>query len=443
MARARDLLQRHTTEALLDLVGQTLDELALPTGGADKRHFAASYGGANTCDDDVLAGLGMFYVTQAGKVMLDCIGGHYQLSWGYNHPPLTAALCDATDLGIVWDNHANTPSLPVKKLADQLVEAAGGSETGLNRALLGLCTGSVACEAALKIMLIRYSRDQQRARLGTPIMVALIGNYHGTSIVAQAMRGMWEGCVAGLETVEIEPNDAEALRAVFATHGRRIAGFWCEPVMMNREAIAVDQSFLRLAQRLCAGNDAVMAIDEIQTGFWCPETFLFRQLELSPDIVVIGKGLTAGFHPLAGLIYREDLDLLEQYDAISTNGNASLAAYLALSNLSLMERERERIEELSAYHSESLHALGNEFPDLIETMHGHGLLTGLKFRTREDALGFHRAAVERGLWLRVHVYHEGHRTVLTKYPLVVERGICDFVLEAMRELLDAKQWRSE
>ncbi|MBL7038924.1 MAG: aminotransferase class III-fold pyridoxal phosphate-dependent enzyme [Pirellulaceae bacterium] len=443
MARARDLLQVHSTEALLDLVGQTRDELALPPGSADKRHFAVSYGGGKTCDDDVLAGSGMFYVTQAGKVMLDCVGGHYQLSWGYNHPLLTAALRDATDCGIVWDNHANTPSLPVKKLADRLAEAADGSETGLNRVLLGLCTGSVACEAALKIMLIRHSRDPQRASLGKPVMLALTGNYHGTSIVSQAMRGMWKGYVTGVETVEIEPNDTEALRAAFAMHGRRIAGFWCEPVMMNREATTVDRSFLNLAQQLCTKNDAVMAIDEIQTGFWYPETFLFRRLELSPDIVVIGKGLTAGFHPLAGLIYREDLDLLEQYDAISTNGNASLAAYLALCNLSLIERERERIEELSAHHSESLRALGGEFPDLIETIHGHGLLSGLKFRTREDALGFHRAAVKRGLWLRVHAYHEGHRTVLTKYPLVVERKICDFVLEVMRELLAAKPWRSE
>ena len=105
----------------------------------------------------------MFYVTEAGKVMLDCIGGHYQLSWGYNHPLLTAALGDASDYGVVWDNHANTPSLPVKMLADRLVEAAGGAETGLNRALLGLCTGSVACEAALKIMLVRHARDRELA----------------------------------------------------------------------------------------------------------------------------------------------------------------------------------------------------------------------------------------------------------------------------------------
>jgi adenosylmethionine-8-amino-7-oxononanoate aminotransferase len=120
-----------------------------------------------------------------------------------------------------------------------------------------------------------------------------------------------------------------------------------------------------------------------------------------------------------------------------------LAAYLALSNLSLIERERGRIEELSVYHSESLRALGGEFSDLIEAVHGCGLLTGLKFRAREDALGFHGAAVERGLWLRAHAYHEGHRTVLTKYPLVVERGVCDFVLDVMRELLDARPWRSE
>ena len=59
------------------------------------------------------------------------------------------------ELGIVWDNHANAPSLPVKMLADRLVALAGGPETGLDRVLLGVATGSVACGAALKSMLVR------------------------------------------------------------------------------------------------------------------------------------------------------------------------------------------------------------------------------------------------------------------------------------------------
>jgi acetylornithine/succinyldiaminopimelate/putrescine aminotransferase len=83
-----------------------------------------------------------------------------------------------------------------------------------------------------------------------------------------------------------------------------------------------------------------MAIDEIQTGFWFPEVIYCSRIGLQPDFIVLGKGMTAGFHPLAALIYRGKLDVLEQYDAISTNGNAALAALLALGCIELIERAR-------------------------------------------------------------------------------------------------------
>ena len=56
------------------------------------------------------------------------------------------------------------------------------------------------------------------------------------------------------------------------------------------------------------------------------------------------------------------------------------------------------------------------------------------------ALAFQKAAVERGLWLRVHAYHPGHRTILVKYPLVFDEAAVDFVLEVFRELLLSKPW---
>lgn len=439
MQRARDFLARHSTEELLGLVGQTLKDLALTGTTPDKRSFPAGYGGGGTCDDDLLAGAGMFYITQTGKLMLDCTSGHYQMTWGYNHPQLTAALIEATKLGVVWDNHANIPSLPVKLLAEKLTALAGG--TGLDRVLLGVCTGSVACGAALKIMLTRYFNDPARAGLGPPVMVTLVGNYHGTDIVAQTMRGMWPGLLARLETVQIEPNDPEGLKAAFGRYRGRVAGFWAEPIMMNCEAVPLEKDFLQLARELCTENGALMALDEIQTCFWYPEVFMFRGLDLKPDLVVVGKGMTAGFHPLAGLLYRSDLDILEQYDAISTNGNASLAAFVSLCNLQLIEREHDRLARLAQRHYGGLCALADEFPDLIERANGRGLLTGLKFRERRDALGFHRAALGRGLWLRVHAYHAGHRTVLMKYPLIANETIVDYVFGVMRELLQGKPWR--
>ena len=440
MARARSFLEERSTDELLALVGQTVDSLALADPPADKRAFPASFREGKPCDGDLLAGLGMFYVTQSGTVMLDCTSGHYQMTWGYNHPELCAAAEEAMRLGVVWDNHANTPSMPVKMLADALVAAAG--DAGLDRVSLAVCTGSAACGAALKIMLRRYAADPERQALGPPVVIALAGNYHGTGIACQALRGMWPGFTAGMQPLEVEPNDADALRAAFAEHGRRVAGFWAEPVMMNREALLVEPAYLHLARELCSRHGALMAIDEIQTGFWHPDLFLFRRLGLAPDFVIIGKGMTAGFHPLAGLLLRHELDVLEQYGALNTNGQASLAAFIALCNLRLIEREGGRIAELARRHHEGLCALAAEFPDLIEAVHGDGFLTGLRMRGREDALGLHKAAVARGLWLRAHAYHPGHRAVLLKYALVADAAAVAFVLAALRELLAAKPWRA-
>jgi acetylornithine/succinyldiaminopimelate/putrescine aminotransferase len=273
-------------------------------------------------------------------------------------------------------------------------------------------------------------------------MVVLAGNYHGTDMVAQTMRGMWPGLVSGMDTIEVAPNDDRALRAAFERFGRRVAGFWAEPVMMNREALLVDSAYLALARDLCDDNGALMALDEIQTGFWYPEVLLTCGLGVSPDFVIIGKGMTAGFHPLSGVLYRAELDILEQYDSISTNGGASLAAFVGLCNLQLLEEQAGRLAELADRHIAGLRALQSEFPQLIESVNGQGFLTGLRFADREDAIGFHRSAVERGLWLRVHAYHPGHRTVLMKYPLVVDEAVMQYVLSELCELLATTPWRA-
>ena len=433
LERATTFLHEHDVRGLLERVGRRVVPIELSEEAADKRFFPVSYGGGKPCHDDLLTGRGVFYVTEQGRLMLDATSGHYQMTWGYEHPELTAAVSEGMRLGIVWDNHSNIPSQPVKVLAAKL--AALGRDAGLDRVLIGVATGSVACGAALKVMLNRYLRDKARVRLGAPVIVSLAGNYHGTDIAAQTMRGMWSGLVTGMESVQIEPNDVESLRATFKRYGRRVAGFWAEPIMMNREAVTVDAEFLLNAQALCAENDALFAVDEIQTGFWYPEVLLFRKLGLSPDLVVVGKGMAAGFHPLSGLLFRRDLDILEQYDAISTNGNASLAAFVGLCNLQMIERDGDRIARLADRFEEGFNALAAAFPQRIERVNGSGFLVGLKFRDRQDALAIHRGALARGVWVRAHAYHAGHRTVLAKCALAADEDVIDFIISTLRDLL--------
>jgi acetylornithine/succinyldiaminopimelate/putrescine aminotransferase len=355
--------------------------------------------------------------------------------WGYNHPELTEAAVRGVEEGIIWDNHCNLPQTPVKQLAHRLIALSNlpGETDPLDTVHLGCCTGSVACAAALKIQLICYERRTEGAE--PPVMIVLDGNYHGTDMVGQYLRGMWKQYVKNLEVVALQPNDPGALREAFDRYGKRVAGFWAEPIMMNREAIVVEAPYLQLARRLCDQTGAVMVIDEIQTGFWLPEIFEYRTLGFVPDMVIAGKGMAAGFHPQAAVIYKSSLDVLETYDAISTNGSAALPCYVALCSLVMIERDANRITAVGERYMSGMRSLAGEFPGVLEHASGKRHMMGLKFKNVETALDFHRRAVDSGLWVRVHAYHEGHSTVLTKLSLVADKQIADFILDKFRDLL--------
>ena len=205
--------------------------------------------------------------------------------------------------------------------------------------------------------------------------------------------------------------------------------------MMNREAIAVERDYLLLAQHCCREASALMCLDEIQTGFWQPEVFEFRTLGLQPDLVVLGKGLTAGFHPLSGVLMRHRHDVLEQYDAISTNGSAALPAFVALCSLEMIEKRAAQTRAIGQRIQDEFRGLVADFPQVLEAAHGRGLLAGLKFHEVEVAKTFQRALLSEGLWTRVHAYHEGHRTLLTKLGLLADDAIVDFIVARFRKLL--------
>ena len=186
--------------------GQRIE--SIPTFAAvGKGALQDSFGGSEAGPtDDLLVGRGMFYITEQGRLCLDCTSGHYQMLWGYNDPQLCRAVEQAVRAGIVWDNHCQLPQSPVKALARRLVELANAPDEPdpLDTVLLGTATGSVACAAALKIQLICHERRTGSA--GPPVLVALDGNYHGTDMVAQRLRGMWRQYIDRPEVALVQPD---------------------------------------------------------------------------------------------------------------------------------------------------------------------------------------------------------------------------------------------
>jgi len=442
MRAARGYLQSNSPSSLLSHVGETIREIPR-AAHLDKRFIQKSYRGDVTQPpDDLLTGQGLFYITEQRKLFLDCTGGHYQMTWGYFHPELEAAVREALETGVVWDDHSNIPGNTVKRLSERLVAIANGLTSAparliqdgnaLNTVLLGVCTGSVAASSALKIALRCHEAARPKVE---PVFISLNGNYHGTDFLAQRLRGMWPSYLRNAHFIQVEPNDIKALRNAFNKHRGRVAAFFFEPILMNREALLLKEDFVREARALCDKGRALMVVDEIQTGFWCPEVFMFRQYSIVPDIVIVGKGMTAGFHPLSAIVYKRKLDCLAQYDAISTNGGAPLAALVGLGCLALIVRDRKRIADLSRHYFQRLQEIPKTYPSLVSAIHGKGLLAGIKFKEVKDALTFHRRCVERGLWVRVHAYHEGHSTVLTKLGLAADKRIADFIVDTFLQVL--------
>lgn len=427
----------HDRAQLLAHVGKSIPHIR-PFPAIGKSALQDSYGGNQTApSDDFLVGRGLFYLSERRRLFLDCTSGHYQMTWGYNHPQLCAAAEAASRAGVCWDNHSNIPQSPLKRLGHRLVALANapGEKDPLDTVHLGVCTGSVACAAALKIQLKVFERD--RGRRIIPVLITLAGNYHGSDMVPQFMRGMWTHLRTPVEVVTVEANDPDKLQSAFRKHGSRVAGFWAEPILMNREAIAVQSDYLRLAQNWCRRVGALMCIDEIQTGFWQPEVFEYRTIGLQPDLVILGKGMACGFHPLSGVLMHSRHDVLAQYDAISTNGSAALPAFVALCSLEMIQAQADHLRDIGRHIEEGFRELAAEFPDQLVSAQGRGYLSGLKFRRVEAALQFHRQLLDAGLWARVHAYHEGHSTVLTKLGLLADEQIVDFVIARFRKLLQA------
>src|SRR5262249_37444550 len=164
----------------------------------------------------------------------------------------------------------------------------------------------------------------------------------------------------------------------------------------------------------CREHDVLLICDEIATGFGRTGTlFASEQCDLRPDLLCLGKGLTAGYLPMSvtaasGPVFDAFLgdDLGEQtlYHRRSFGGNA-LAAAVALRHLELIEawdvlaNVRERSDELA----DLLHDRIASKPAVRE-VRLRGLMGAVELAPPEEGLKWGRrvsaGAVDRGVLLR-------------------------------------------
>ena len=454
---------------LIGCVGQTVvPALAQTSPGAGTSAFKR----ATQSRMAPVSALGFIRIGEDGKAYLTSKSEHYHASLGHGFPGYR--LIDlARRLGVPNATHNNTRGYITRRLEEDLIRVANGlaaTETdGLQRVLssqephvlnrvINLETGSLAVEAAVKMMLARFYRhdETQPAPLyqGRIPVFLVIGdraggtkaNYHGTTMFTQFLRGMWPELAGMLEQhglMLVRPvriNDAAHFEEVLTEYDRppyKVAGFAHEIVLMNYGGILLDKEFLQGAYRACQAHDVPTLVDEIQSCIWSPEMFMFREYGLAPDFVSVGKGFPGGEYAASRILTTYPMDSLTQFGALVTNGQEELASLAYLVTMKFQEANRDYINAVGEYYEAELERLAERYPDLIQSIEGARHLSSIFFWEAEPSLKFIRALNAAGIDISSQTYKaDCPPAVLSKIPLIATPQVVDHLIAVMRQALD-------
>jgi len=419
-----------------------------------------------------LSSFGFIRICENGKAYLTAKSEHYHAPLGHSFPGYRL-IENARRLGIPNATHNNTRGHITRTLETELIRIANGLEKGdqegLNRVLesddpftlnrvLNLETGSLAVEAALKMMLARFYRlvgsfPEPEYAGKTPVFLVIgdhnggkEANYHGTTTLTQLLRGMWPGLYAGLEKnnifniQQVNINDIEDFidkTDRFDSGEFKIAGFFHEIVLMNFGGIKLEKDYLEAAYKICKEKDIPVIVDEIQSCLWSPELFMFKEYGLSPDFVSIGKGFPGGEYPASRLLTNASMDNLNLFGALVTNGQEELASLSYLVTMAFAEANREYTREIGDYYEGRIRELGRKYSDLIIKVEGDRHMTSMFFESVEKTIEFTSFLNDRCIDISAQAYKtEFPPSALTKIPLISTYKMVDYIISKMEEALE-------
>ena len=226
---------------------------------------------------------------QEGRLYIDFASGVAVTSLGHGHPAMLKALDEQSRR--IWHVSNWFTNEPALRLATRLTE-----HTFAERAFF--CnSGAEANEAALKLAR-RFAHDRFGPRKTR--IVAASNAFHGRTLFTVTAGGQpkyssgFGPNPAGITHVPY--NDVAALEAEFVAHGTDICAVILEPMQGEGGMRPGTPAFLQAARRLCTAHEALLVLDEIQSGMGrTGALFSYMQKGIVPDILTSAKGLGGGF----------------------------------------------------------------------------------------------------------------------------------------------------
>lgn len=138
-----------------------------------------------------------------------------------------------------------------------------------------------------------------------------------------------------------------------------------------------DDEFLKALRKLTQQYNAVLILDEIQSGYGRTGKFFAHQwCGIKPDIITVAKGIANGF-PFSGVLISDAFKPCKGMLGTTFGGN-HLGCAAALSVIQVMKDEHliENANEVGFYFIRKLRSLNSP---LIKEVRGRGLMIGIEF----------------------------------------------------------------
>lgn len=411
-------------------------------------------------------GKGVYLEDVDGNKYIDAVSSWWVNLFGHSNDRINKALYNqaSTLEHVIFAGFSHEKAI---ELCERIIKVA---PKGMKKVLFG-DNGSSAVEIALKLS---FQYHMQVGKKKKTKFIAISDAYHGETMGALSVGGvdlfssMYKPLL--IETIKVNGPDCyrcpynknretcnaecfESMEKAIKENHEEITAVIIEPMIQGAAGMKMySPNYLKKLRKLCDEYDINLIADEIAVGFGrTGKMFACEHAGISPDIMTVSKGLTAGYMPMSLVLttdkiydaFYDDYETMKAFlHSHSYSGNP-LGCAVAVETLKIFEEENilDTIDKKSKYLKEKIEStlLDIEYVGDYRQLGMIGAIELVKNKeTKEafpwqDRIGYkiYQLALKKGVLLRPL-----GNVIYFMPPYIITKEEIDIVVDTARECIE-------